>query len=86
MGARPSNLSEAKSFLDSIKLLRANYDVPAPQICRLHKSGADLVIYSQGDSDNALVAKIISLMPCEGLNHFSIFLFNLSSKAIYAVC
>jgi len=66
MGARPSNLSEAKSFLDSIKLLRANYDVPAPQICRLHKSGADLVIYSQGDSDNALVAKIISLMPCEG--------------------
>ena len=75
MGARPSNLSEAKSFLDSIRLLRSNYDVPSPQICRLHKNGADLIIYAQGDSDNALQAKIISLMPLDGK-----FLFEKKNK------
>ena len=79
MGARPSNLSEAKSFLDSIRLLRSNYDCPPPQMCRLHKSGADLIIYAQDDAENALVAKIISLMPLEGKLIFTLNVNCISS-------
>ena len=70
LGGRQSNISESKSFLESILLIRKHYDVPSPSICKLFIDQSDLTIHTSDDASHALKTKIIKHIPLEGTNSF----------------
>ena len=66
LGGRQSNISESKSFLESILLIRKHYDVPSPSICKLFIDQSDLTIHTSDDASHALRTKLIKHIPLEG--------------------
>ena len=76
LGGRQSNISESKSFLESILLIRKHYDVPSPSICKLFIDQSDLTIHTSDDASHALRTKIIKHIPLEGKYIFLINVFN----------
>ena len=70
LGGRQSNISESKSFLESILLIRKHYDVPSPSICKLFIDQSDLTIHTSDDASHALKTKIIKHIPLEGTNTY----------------
>ena len=67
LGSRQSNISESKSFLESILLIRKHYDVPNPSLCKLFIDQSDLIIHTSDDASHALRTKLIKHIPLEGL-------------------
>jgi len=65
LGGRQSNISESKSFLESILLIRKHYDVPSPSICKLFIDQSDLTIHTSDDASHALRTKLIKHIPLE---------------------
>ena len=74
LGSRQSNISESKSFLESILLIRKHYDVPSPSLCKLFIDQSDLIIHTSDDASHALRTKIIKHIPLEGLFIFYLFI------------